>query len=156
MQMNGTSKAVFKLLLDWWSSFAAFALKNWRINTNKLQNGFPRPYPCIPLILLFRWNLVHVMILCWKEFLSKWNVCKYNSQYNIHISRNLDWKYCFTGIIPTKSLKLHGNKLRMELQICFHFFKVSRLELMISINCFCSTQRIGKIYLFSCLNDDKY
>ena len=50
MKMNGTSKAVFKLLLDWWALFAAFALKNWRTNTNKLQNGFPRPYPCIPLI----------------------------------------------------------------------------------------------------------
>ena len=47
MKMNSTSKAVFKLLLEWWALFAAFALKNWRTNTNKSQNGFPRPYPCI-------------------------------------------------------------------------------------------------------------
>ena len=49
MKMNGTSKAVFKLLLDWWALFAELSLKNWRTNTKKLQNGFPRPYPCIPL-----------------------------------------------------------------------------------------------------------
>ena len=52
MKMNSTSKAVFKLLLDCWALFAAFALKNWRTTTNKLQNGFPRPYPCIPLWIL--------------------------------------------------------------------------------------------------------
>ena len=49
MKKNGTSKAVFKLLLEWWALFAAYALKNWRTNTNKLQNVFPGPYPFIPL-----------------------------------------------------------------------------------------------------------
>ena len=72
MKMNGTSKAVFKLLLDWWASFVAFALKNWRTNTNKLQNGYPRPYSYIPF-LLFRFverlsiNIYHVLR---NEFLS--------------------------------------------------------------------------------------
>ena len=52
MKMNGTSKAVSKLLLDWWALFAEFSLKNWRTNTKKLQNGYPRPYPCIPLLTI--------------------------------------------------------------------------------------------------------
>ena len=49
-------------VLDWWALFLAFALRKWRTITKKLQNVFPRPYPCIPLI-----NLLCYMLLLFKH-----------------------------------------------------------------------------------------